>query len=83
MGIRQPSPVVRGAPLFASLVFGVVAFAIVAKRTRSNRLSHLLLVAVATWATSLVNLPLFGVTLRQWLFSLPLLLVMMVAGWTV
>jgi len=64
----------------SNLLFGIVGFTIVGALAKVNRFRHLLIVAVATWITSLTNVFVFGVGFGQWALSLLFLLVIMLIG---
>jgi hypothetical protein len=50
----------------SNLLLGTVAFTVVGCLAPQARWRHLGLVAVAAWLTSLINVGLFGVSIRQW-----------------
>lgn len=79
LGATQ-SPKFMMAIGFANMLFSVVAFAIVGILTKDNRFRHLLIVMLASWVASFVNVVFFGFTIRQWIFSLPLSAVLMLVG---
>jgi hypothetical protein len=79
MGAAQ-SPKALIAIGFSNLLFGIVGFTIVGALAKTNRFRHLLVVTVGTWLTSLSNVAIFGVGLRQWALSLLFLLVIMLIG---
>jgi len=79
MGAAQ-SPKAMIAIGFSNLVLGIVGFAIVGALAKANRFRHLLVVTIAVWITSLVNVPIFGVGIGHWALSLLFLLLIMLVG---
>jgi len=63
----------------SNILFSIIGFIIVGCLVGGRRWKHLFVVTFILWVTSLVNI-LFGVGLGQWLFALPLTLILMGIG---
>ena len=63
----------------SNVLFSIIGFVVVGCLVGGRRWKHLLVVTVILWLTSLINL-IFGIGLRQWLISLPVLLILMGIG---
>ena len=64
----------------SNLLFGTIGFTLSGCKTKVDRFKHLSKVAIGVWIFSMVNVIFLGYTLRQWIFGLPFLLVMMGLG---
>ena len=78
-GATQSSKMVV-ALAFTSVVFHIVAFAIVGLLTKVDRLRHLSVVVVAVWLLNVFNILLFGLTVIQWALSLAFIAIFALVG---
>lgn len=53
----------------SNLLLGTLGFLLCSRRTPAFRGRHLFLVAALVWLVSIVNVPLLGITIGQWLAS--------------
>jgi FtsH-binding integral membrane protein len=74
-GGGAPMPVIAAS----NIALSILGFAISGALTRSDRIRHLLMVALLVWILSLVNL-LLGFSLVQWLLGGPAILFACVVG---
>ena len=74
------SPQIPLVVAVSNFVFGIVGFVIVGALAKTNRFRHLVVIALAAWVTSFLNVLLFAGSIGNWLLALPFIFVVMLIG---
>jgi hypothetical protein len=64
----------------SNIILGIVGFCISGCMTEENRWKHLCIVAIFVWLTSIINILIGPFALKNWMFTIFIIFIMMVIG---